>query len=98
MRCASPVNLVTFAATTGGARVTTQVLSVGPEGAVCVTGQYVVLSRSEFDTATASPFVMSLAEGGAIATAVILAWAFGFGIRALIQTLRVDQAPANYGE
>jgi hypothetical protein len=98
MRCATPVNLVTFAGTSGDARVTTQVLSVGPEGAVCATGQYVVLSRSEFDNATASPFVMSLAEGGAIASAVILVWAFAFGIRALIQLLRINPAPVNHDD
>ena len=98
MRCATPVNLITFESTSGGARVTTQVLSVGSERPSCPAGQYVVLTRSEFDTATASPFVMSLAEGGAIASAVILVWAFAFGIRALIQLLRINPAPANHDE
>lgn len=81
MRCAS---ITTFYAFTGtdDTRGTYTGLTVSAEGATsCSVGQYIVLQQSEYENAIASPFRLTLAEGGAIAGAILLVWALGFGIR-----------------
>ena len=45
----------------------------------------VVLSGSE---AMGNPFALSTEEGAVIGTAIVAVWAVGFGIRAVIQTLK----------
>lgn len=90
MRCAVPTTIYAFVGS-GDVRGTYAGLTVGDEGAVCATGQYVVLTPAELDQYTTSPFQLSLAEAGAISSAVLLIWALGFGIRMAVRAMRIDQ-------
>lgn len=81
MRCASVTTIYAFT-DTGSTRGSYTALTVGSEGAAsCGVGQYIVLQQSEYENAIASPFRLTLEEGGAIAGAILLVWALGFGIR-----------------
>lgn len=94
MRCASVTTIYAFTGT-GTARGTYTGLTVGPEGvATCTAAQYIVLTRREFDEATASPFHLTLAEGGAISGAILLVWAAGWGTRQFMSLLRTPEPEA----
>lgn len=53
----------------------------------CEPGQVVLLSVADYQQLINSPFNLSLTDGAAIASAVLLVWALGFGIRMLVRTL-----------
>jgi hypothetical protein len=93
MRCASVTTIYGFAVTgTGTARASFEGLTVGAEGATsCTVAQYVVLGQSEYENAIASPFRLSLAEAGAISSAILLVWAVGFGIRMFIRAVNIPE-------
>jgi hypothetical protein len=91
MRCASVTVIYGFA-DTSGVRASYEGLTVGPEGATsCTVAQYVVLGQSEYENAIASPFRLSLAEAGAISSAILLVWAVGFGIRMFIRAVHTPE-------
>lgn len=56
----------------------------------CEPGQVVLLSVADYQQLINSPFNLSLADGASIASAVLLVWALGFGVRMLIRTLSAD--------
>lgn len=91
MRCATPTIIYAFA-DAGTTRATYSGLTVGVEGATCNVGDYVILTPAELTQYTTSPFQLSLSEAGSIASAILLVWAFGFGIRMLIRAMRSDQS------
>lgn len=87
MRCATVTPIYAFI-DAGTARGTYTALTLGAEGVTsCPVGQYVVLQQSEYDNAIASPFRLTIAEGGAIAGAILALWAVGFGIRWAIRAM-----------
>jgi hypothetical protein len=87
MRCASVTVIYAFTGT-GTTRGTYTGLTVGAEGVTsCTAAQYVVLSQAEYENAIASPFRLTLAEGGAIAGAILLLWSVGFGIRWAVRAM-----------
>lgn len=91
MRCASVTTIYAFTGT-GTTRGTYTGLTVGAEGvATCTAAQYIVLTNAEFDQATASPFRLTLAEGGAISGAILLIWASGWAFRQLVRLLRTPE-------
>lgn len=91
MRCASVTTIYAFTGT-GNSRGTYTSLTVGPEGvASCAAAQYVVMTDAEFQRATASPFRLTLAEGGAISGAILLVWASGWAFAQLQRALRTPE-------
>ncbi len=91
MRCASVTTIYAFTGT-GTARGTYTGLTVGPEGvSSCTAAQYVVMTDAEFQQATASPFRLTLAEGGAISGAILLVWASGWAFRQLQRAMRTPE-------
>lgn len=87
MRCATVTTIYAFTGT-GTTRGTYTGLTVGAEGVTsCTAAQYVVLTQSQYENAIASPFRLTLSEGGAIAGAVLLLWSVGFGIRWAIRAM-----------
>jgi hypothetical protein len=87
MRCASVTTIYGFA-DTSTVRASYEGLTVGPEGATsCSAVQYMVLGQAEYENAIASPFRLTLAEAGAISSAILLVWAVGFGIRWAIRAM-----------
>lgn len=95
MRCATPTTIYAFTGT-GTTRGTYSGLTVGAEGAVCTTVQYVVMTQPEFVQATTSPFNLSLVEAGAISSAILLVWATGFAIRMAVKAIKSASAPVEY--
>ena len=47
----------------------------------CTTGQMQLTTANEFSLGTASPFHLTNSEGGLIAAAILLAWAFGWSFK-----------------
>ena len=87
MRCASVTTIYAYV-NSGLARGSYTGLTVGPEGVTsCTAAQYVVLPQAEYENAVASPFRLTLAEGGAVGSAVLLLWAVAFGIRWAVRAL-----------
>ena len=87
MRCATVTTIYAFTGT-GITRGTYTGLTVGAEGVTsCTAAQYVVLRQTEYENAIASPFRLTLEEGGAIAGAILLLWAVAFGIRWAIRAM-----------
>lgn len=94
MRCATPLTFWAFSDASGTSSVQVGGLSVGAEVANCAPGELVVVSQLELDQYTASPFRLTLAEGGALATAIVLVWAVGFGVRMAARAINTaDPAP-----
>jgi hypothetical protein len=90
MRCATPTTIYAFTGA-GTTRGTYAGLTVGAEGATCTAVQYVVLTPAELSQYTSSPFQMTLAESGAISSAILAVWALGFGVRMIVRAMRSDQ-------
>ena len=97
MRCATPVTIYAFTGT-GTTRGTYAGLTVGVEGATCTTAQYAVLSAAELDSYLVSPFKLSLAEAGAVVTAVLGVWAVGYGFRAIVRAIRETDGSSSGGD
>lgn len=55
--------------------------------APCPNGSLVAFSELEFTTATASPWNLSLSDGGLIGAAIVGVWAIGYCIRSLVRVL-----------
>lgn len=49
----------------------------------CTIGQIQLTTANEFALGTASPFTLTLSEGGLIAAAILLAWGFGWSYKQL---------------
>lgn len=88
MRCASPVTFWAYTTATGSTRVQVEGLTVTEEGATCTGSQYVVVTQTEFDAATVSPFRLDLDQAAAISGAILAVWAAGWAIRTLVRVLR----------
>ena len=96
MRCASVTTIYAFTGT-GTTRGTYTGLTVGAEGATsCTAAQYVVLRQAEYEEAIASPFRLTIAEGGAIGGAVLLLWALAFGIRWAVRSMYTPDPSNTY--
>lgn len=68
---------------------TTGVLTA-TEDTSCTGSQFVLLTQSELDFYTASPFRMSVADGAALSGLIILVWVSAYYFRAIIRSLFVD--------
>lgn len=87
MRCATVTTIYAFTGT-GTTRGTYTGLTVGAEGVTsCTAAQYVVLAQAEYENAIASPFRLTIAEGGAVGSAILLLWAAAFGIRWAVRAM-----------
>lgn len=53
----------------------------------CSGTEYVLLTQGELDLRTASPFVMSLADGAALSGAIVSVWVSALIVRALARVL-----------
>lgn len=76
MRCADLVNdngLLTLGVT---------------QATTCEPGQVVLLSPGEYSQLANSPLNMSPADGAAVAGAVVMCWAVGYGFRMVIRVIR----------
>jgi hypothetical protein len=91
MRCLTEITVYGGTSLSDGTRVATKVLSWSADVAACAPGQYAALTVAELDLHAQGPFNLSLADAGSIASAVVLVWALGFGIRMVIRALRSDQ-------
>lgn len=61
----------------------------------CTSGQYVLLTSSEFEAQVSSlnPLThLSAADGASIASAVLAVWAIGWAFRVLIRTLSISDS------
>lgn len=54
----------------------------------CAPGEYVAFTQDEVSQYLASPFNLTVDQGGAVAAAVLGVWAIGYGIRMVIRTVR----------
>jgi hypothetical protein len=91
MRCAAVTTVYAFV-DSGSTRGTYTALAVGAEGAeTCAPGQYIVLQQNEYENAIASPFRLTVAEGGQLAAAILALWAVAFGFRWIVRALNSDQ-------
>lgn len=96
MRCGTPVTVYAFTTSTGTTRTALSTVNLSAEGASCTTAQYVVMTDAEFDLHTASPFRLTVAEGGAVAGGILLLWGAAWGIRAIARVLaHTDTPPAH---
>lgn len=96
MRCGTPLTVYAFTTSTGTVRTGLSTVSLSAEGATCLPSQYVVMTQSEFDLHTASPFRLTVAEGGAVAGGILLLWGAAWGIRAIARVLaHTDTPPAH---
>ena len=96
MRCASAVPVYVFPTSTTSVRTQVTMLSVNAETTNCPANSLVVMTQGELDQWTASPFRLTLAEGGAVSGAILLVWAVGFGIRAVLRTLMHADTPPSH--
>lgn len=97
MRCASVSTLYAYGTPSGsGGLVAADVVTAGPDASACLPGQFVVLTMAEFDQYTASPFRLTLEEGGAIAGAVLLVWSVAWAFRQVIHVLRHTDTPPSH--
>lgn len=87
MRCASPTTIYAYTGS-GFARGTYESLTIGADTTSCTSAQLVVMTQAELDQYVASPFRLSVAEGGAISGAILLLWALAFGVRQIVRMLR----------
>lgn len=88
MRCATVTTIYAFT-DTGTTRGSYTGLTVGPDGVTsCTAAQLIVFTQSEYENAVASPFRLTLAEAGAISSAILLVWALGFSIRWAIRAMQ----------
>lgn len=94
MRCATPQSFWVSPSPGGGSLVEVVGLSLGVDGAACTGSEYVVVTQTEFDQATVSPFRLSNDEAASIASAVLLVWAIAWGVRVLVRVLRDSDSPA----
>lgn len=98
MRCATPTTIYAFTGA-GLARGTYAGLTIGADTTACTASQLVVMTQNELDNYVASPFRLSVAEGGAISGAILLLWALAFGVRQIVRMLResdfLPQPPEN---
>jgi hypothetical protein len=95
MRCATVNTYFLNTASTGSARTSVQLLTVGPEVSICPTSQLILVNQLEFDNLTASPFRLSLAEAGLIATAILGLWAIAWSIKMIGRVIN-DSADNGY--
>jgi len=93
MRCGTATTIYAFSGPSGTGEAAYTVLTLGADGASCPVSSYVVLTPSEFDNATASPFRLTLAEAGAISTAIVSVWALAWAVRSLVRVIRDTDAP-----
>lgn len=59
--------------------------------APCPNGSLVVFTEIEFTTLVASPFNLTLNDGGLIAAAIVGVWAIGLCVRSLVRVLSSDE-------
>lgn len=96
MRCGTPVTVYAYTTSTGTTRMALATVNLSEEGATCTTSQYVVMTDAEFAQHTASPFRLTVAEGGAVAGGILLLWASAWGVRAVMRVLaHTDTPPAH---
>lgn len=96
MRCGTVSTFYAFTTASGTTRKVVNALDLSAEGATCTGSQYVVMNQAEFDTLTASPFRLTVQEGGAISGAILLAWAAGWGIRQVTRVLTHTDTPPSH--
>lgn len=60
------------------------------QAATCTGSEFVLLTQSELDTYTASPFRMSVADGAVLSGLIIAVWVAAFIARALVRSLFSD--------
>lgn len=96
MRCGTVSTFYAFTTSTGTTRKVVNALDLSAEGASCTGSQYVVMSSQEFATLTASPFRLTVAEGGAIAGGILLLWAAAWGVRAVARVLTHTDTPPSH--
>lgn len=63
--------------------VSSGVLSLAPDGAVCGPSDLVAVTSEEVAQFSNSPFNLTVDEGAQVGGAVLLVWAAAFGIRVL---------------
>jgi hypothetical protein len=91
MYCATPVNLKVCSSVTSA--VTANVSSCGTykfidvvvltTNTTCTTGQMQLTTANEFALGTATPWNLSMSEGGIIAASILAVWALGWSFRQL---------------
>ena len=59
----------------------------------CASGSLVVFSEMEFASKVASPWSLSLSEGGLIAASILGVWATAFVFRMLVRAVLSDGSP-----
>lgn len=96
MRCGTVSTFYAFTSSTGTTRKVVNALDLSAEGATCTSSQYVVMKSQEFDTFTASPFRLTVAQGGAISGAILLLWAAAWGIRQMVGVIRHTDTPPSH--
>ena len=57
------------------------------EDTSCTGSQFVLLTQSELDFYTVSPFRMSVADGAALSSAIVAVWAAAFIVRVMARAL-----------
>ncbi len=88
MRCATVTTIYAFTGT-GTTRGTYTGLTVGTTNVQsCTAAQLIVMTQQEFDQAVVSPFRLTIAEGGAVAGAILAIWALAFGVRQIVRVMR----------
>lgn len=93
MRCATVTTIYAFTGT-GTTRGTYTGLTVGAtDVSSCTAAQLIVMTQQEFDQGVVSPFRLTVAEGGAVAGAILALWALAFGIRQVVRVMR-ETTPA----
>ncbi len=98
MRCGvqSRVYACSNAGTTSCTKVLLNTVNVTSTGSRCAPGELVVLTYGEFESAAASPFHLTLAQGGAISASILLVWAAGWGVRQLVRVLRTPEPETSF--
>jgi hypothetical protein len=96
MRCGTPVTVYAFTTSSGSTRTALSTVNLSAEGATCTASQYVVMTDAEFALHTASPFRLTVAEGGAVAGGILLLWAAAWGVRALARVLSHTDTPPSH--
>jgi hypothetical protein len=91
MYCATPLNLkvcssVTTATTANAATCGTYKfinVVVLTTNTTCNTGEMQLTTANEFALVTASPWTLSMSEGGIVAASILLVWALGWSFKQL---------------
>jgi len=69
----------------------------GTAVSACPTGTYVLLTQVEFDQYAVSPWKLSPDEAGPIVGAILLLWAFAYGLRMAIRAVGDTAVTINEG-